>query len=151
MIPQFEKLNLREQELLIKAPVLLSVLAACSEHFINQKQKADAIKLAHIKTFTAVPELQPYFKEVEKNFKAQFEETAERYYPFDEDHRNKLKMEIRNAQKIISGLEPSFAAALNKSLERYAIHVKRATYSIFRDFIFPLAMLDLRDNQSAMF
>jgi hypothetical protein len=146
MIPQFEKLTLREQELLIRAPVLLSVLASCSERGINQKQKADAIKLAHIKTFTAVPELQPYFREVERNFKEYFEEAAEQYYPFDEEHRRLLKTEIRKIQEIITRLNPSFAAALNKSLERYVIHVKRATYSVFRDFIFPLAMPDLKDN-----
>ena len=148
MIPQFEKLNQTEQELLIKLPVLLSVLASCSEHEINQRQKADAIKLAHIKTFTAVQELQPYYKEAEKNFKEHFEETAERYYPFDDRNRYLLKMEIENIQKIVTRLNPSYAAALNKSLERYTIHVKRATYSIFRDFIFPLAILDLKDNQS---
>ena len=146
MIPQFEKLSIREQELLMKAPVLLSVLASCSERGINQKQKADAIKLAHIKTFTAVPELQPYFKEAERNFKEHFEEAAVRYYPFDEEHRRLLKGEIKKIQEIINRLNPAYATALSKSLERYVIHVKRATYSVFRDFIFPLAMPDLKDN-----
>ena len=149
MIAQLEKLNPKEQELLIKAPVLLSVLASSSEHVINKTQKSDAIKLAHIKTFTAVPELQPYFKEAEKNFKENFEEIAKQYYPFDEVHRNLLKLEIQNIQKIIAKLSPSYGKALSKSLERYTIHVKRATYSIFQDFIFPLAMLDLKDSQSA--
>jgi hypothetical protein len=146
MIPQLKKLSTREQELLISAPVLFSVLASCSEHGINQKQKADAIKLAHIKTFTALPELQPYFREAEKNFKEHFEEAAEKYYPFDEEHRLLLKNELRKIRGIISRLDPGYASALNKSLERYVIHVKRATYSIFRDFIFPLAMPDLKDN-----
>jgi hypothetical protein len=149
MIPQFEELNGKEQDLLIRAPVLLSVLASCSENAINKNQKADAIKLAHIKTFTAVPELQPYFKEVEKNFKEHFEQIGEQYYPFDNVHRNLLKLEIQNIQKIIAKLNPSYGKPLSKSLERYTIHVKRATYSIFQDFIFPLAMLDLKDNQSA--
>ncbi len=149
MIPQLEKLSIQEQELVMKAPVLLSVLASCSDHGINKTQKTDAIKLAHIKTFTAVPELQPYFKEVEKNFTEQFEQVAEKYYPYDEDQRNLLKLEIIKMQKIIAKLSPSYALALGKSLERYTIHVKRATYSIFQDFIFPLAMLGLRDGQSA--
>jgi hypothetical protein len=149
MIQQLEKLTPEEQELLMKAPVLLSVLASCSDHVINETQKADAIKLAHIKTFTALPELQPYFKEVEKNFKEQFEQVANNYYPYDKDRRNLLKLEIMKMQKIITKLTPSYGQALSKSLERYTIHVKRATYSIFQDFIFPLAMLELRDNQSA--
>jgi hypothetical protein len=151
MIPQFEKLNMYEEELLVKAPVLLSVLASCSRNSINKIQKADAIKLAHIKTFTAIPELQPYFKEAEKNFKEQFEDTAEQYYPFDEQKRNLLKKEIAKVQETIKKLEPRYALALTKSLERYAGHVKRATHSIFRDFIFPLAMPDLKDNQSLAF
>jgi hypothetical protein len=149
MIAQFEKLTPQEQELLIKAPVLLSVLASCSENAINKTQKSDAIKLAHIKTFTAVVELQPYFKEVEKNFKEHFEQIAKQYYPFDDIHRNLLKSEIKNIEKIIAKLNPSYGKALSKSLERYTIHVKRATYSIFQDFIFPLAMLDLKNPQSA--
>jgi hypothetical protein len=149
MIAQFEKLTPQEQELLIKAPVLLSVLASCSERGINKAQKSDAIKLAHIKTFTAIVELQPYFKLVEKSFKEHFEQIAEQYYPIDDDHRNLLKLEIQNIQKIIAKLNPSYGRALSKSLERYTIHVKRATYSIFQDFIFPLALLDLKDTQSA--
>jgi len=143
MIPQIAKLSPGEQDLLIKAPVLLSVLASCSGHAINKTQKADAIKLAHIKTFTAIPELQPYFKEVEKNFKEHFEETARQFYPFDEEHRNLLKMEIKKVQDIIGRLDPRYGTILNKSLERYSIHVKRATYSVFREFIFPLVILDL--------
>jgi hypothetical protein len=151
MIAQFEKLAPQEQELLIQAPVLLSVLASCSEHAINKAQKSDAIKLAHIKTFTAIAELQPYFKEVEKNFKEHFEQIAEQYHPFDNIHRNLIKLEIQNIQKIISKLNPSYGKALSKSLERYTVHVKRATYSIFQDFIFPLAMLDLKNSQSPTF
>jgi len=144
MIPQFEKLNLQEQKLLIKAPVLLSVLASCADHSINKTQKAEAIRLAHIKTFTAIPELQPYFKEVENNFKEHFEETARRYYPFDEAQRDLLKTEIKNVQDIIPKLNPFYARALTRSLERYAGHVKRATHTVFRDFIFPLVILDLK-------
>jgi hypothetical protein len=149
MIAQLEKLSPQEQEMLIKAPVLFSVLASCSEHGINKAQKSDAIKLAHIKTFTAVPELQPFFKEAEKNFKEHFEQVAALYYPYDKAQRDLLKLEIKKIQDIISKLNPSYGTALTKSLERYVIHVKRATYSIFQDFIFPLAMLDLKDSQSA--
>jgi hypothetical protein len=149
MIAQLQNLNPQEQDFLIKAPALLSVLASCSERTINKTQKIDAIKLAHIKTFTAIPELQPYYKAAENNFKENFEQIAHQYYPYDEAHRYLLKLEIGNIQKIIAKLDPSFGTALTKSLERYTIHVKRATYSIFQDFIFPLAMLDLRDSQSA--
>ena len=49
MIKQFEKLTTEERDLLYKAPVLVSVLASCSFNEVNKSQKADAIKLAHLK------------------------------------------------------------------------------------------------------
>ncbi|HCL82341.1 MAG TPA: hypothetical protein DIC22_00130, partial [Chitinophagaceae bacterium] len=91
MIPQFEKLSGEEAELLLEAPALISVMASCSDRNINKRQKADAIKLAHIKTFTAIPVLQPYYREVEKDFANRFDRIAEKYFPFDEKKRNELK------------------------------------------------------------
>ena len=55
MIKQFEKLTTEERSLLYKAPVLVSVLVSCSFNEVNKYQEADAIKLAHLKTFTAIP------------------------------------------------------------------------------------------------
>ena len=94
MITHLEKLTEAEQELLLKAPVLMSVLASCSGGEVNKQQKADAIKLSHIKTFTAIPILRPYYREVEKNFQEDFESVAKTYYPFDDKKRNELKKEI---------------------------------------------------------
>jgi hypothetical protein len=149
MIPQFEKLNAREQDLLMRAPVLLSVLASCSDQVINETQKADAIKLAHIKTFTAIPMLRPYFLEVEKNFQQEFEKTAAAFYPFDETRRAELKAEVKMVQETLTKLNSAYAEALSNCLQRYASHVKRATHSIFRDFVFPLVILDLKGHPSA--
>ena len=84
MIKQFEKLTEEEQALLLKAPVLVSVLAACSFNYVNKAQKADAIKLAHFKTFTAAPVLLPYYIEVDKTFREEFDATVQQYFPFDD-------------------------------------------------------------------
>jgi hypothetical protein len=83
MINQFSRLTPQEQELLLKAPALVSVLTACSYNEVNKAQKADAVKLSHLKTYTADPLLRDYYKEVEKEFKNQFEAIAGEYYPFD--------------------------------------------------------------------
>ena len=83
MIKQFTKLTNQERELLYKAPVLVSVLTSCSLNEVNEVQKADAIKLSHLKTFTAKPELRSYYAEVNKLFKDQFDATVKEYFPFD--------------------------------------------------------------------
>ena len=91
----------------------------------------------------------PILKRQKKILKNILKKQRSGIIPLMKNTGNLLKMEIKKIQEIISSLNPSYAVALSKSLERYVIHVKRATYSIFRDFIFPLAMPDLKDNQSA--
>lgn len=138
MIIQFEKLTAQEQELLFKAPVLVSVLASCSFNEVNKTQKADAIKLAHLKTFTAMPLLLPYYNEVEKRFKELFEAAIKEYAPFDENKINALKNEMDKVNLVIKKLDTEYAQALHKSLEKYASHVKRSTHSVFVDFLIPI-------------
>ena len=138
MIKQFEKLTEEEQALLLKAPGLVSVLAACSFNYGNTAQKADAIKLAHFKTFTAAPVLLPYYIEVDKTFREEFDATVQQYFPFDDEKRNQLKKEISRVNNVIARLDKDYAAILHKSLEKYARHVNKAAHSIFEDFIFPI-------------
>ena len=145
MVNEFRKLTNEERALLYKAPVLLSVLTSCSYNDINQIQKRDAIKLAHLKTFTADPLLIPYYEEVEKNFESQFEAIAQKYYPFDDAQRLALKAEIEKVAEIISKLDNRYANILKKSFQSYVTHVKRSIHSVFQDFLFPLHIPGLND------
>ena len=145
MIKQFEKLTTEERSLLYKAPVLMSVLASCSFNEVNKYQKADAIKLAHLKTFTAIPLLLPYYSEVEKTFKEQFETAIKKYFPFDEAKQNDIKKEIERVNLAIGKLDKEFGLLLRSSLERYARHVNKGAHSVFQYFIFPIPIRGLTD------
>ena len=138
MIKHFEKLTKEETELLYKAPVLVSVLVSSRDHEISNDEKADAIKLAHLKTFTADPMLISYYKEVEKNFKNYFETIVKKYTPFDDAKREALEKEIAILNTVITKLDKPFASTLHRSLSNYAEHVKEADKSIFVSFIFPI-------------
>lgn len=145
MIKQFEKLTMEERGLLFKAPVLVSLLASCSFNEINKDKQADAIKLSHLKTFTATPLLLPYYAQVEKHFKEQFENGIIQYFPFDEAKRNDIRKEIEKVNLAIGKLDKEFALALQNSLEGYVKHVNKAAHSIFQDFIFPVPIPGLTD------
>jgi hypothetical protein len=138
MIDQFETLILEERELLLRTPVLLSVFTACSDKQINRAQKADAIKLSHLKPFTADPSLIPFYKEVEKNFEQDFELISKQYSPFDEESRRRVKSEIKRAQLILGKLNRDYASKLLRSFEKYERHVRRAAHSVVEDFVFPV-------------
>ena len=145
MIPQFKKLTDHERELLYKAPVLISLQVSCSEKKVNKVQKRDAIKLAHLKTFTADPLLIPYYTEVEGDFEKQFESAEKKYCPFDEAKQQELAIEIEEINKIISKLDPLYARILSKSFKKYESHVRRADHNVVQDFLIPLQIPGLND------
>lgn len=147
MIAQINKLTPQEKEILFKAPILVSVLAASSDHDINNKEKADAISLEHIKTFSADELLIPYYKEAEKDFKKHFEEVVNKYAPFDDTKREALKEEINKLNIVIAKLDKQYAQALHTSLSSYAEHVKKAgNYSLLMNFIFPIPIHGFTDQ-----
>lgn len=134
----FDDLPAEEQRLLLKAPVLVSVLASTKSNSINKAQKADAIKLAHFKTFTANPLLLSYYNKVDESFKDDFEASVKQYFPFDESKTLELKNELNVIHGIIKKLDHTYGSILIRSLEKYALHVKKAGHSVIEDFIFPI-------------
>jgi len=145
MQEQFEKLKQEDRDLLLKAPVLVSIIAAHGHHEMNKKKKADAIKLAHLKTFTAVPLLQPYYKEVEKNFEQNFEALEKKYSPFDEGKMQELQQEVCKVNAVLSKMDQVFAGTLHWSLGKYAAHVKKADRGVVESFFMPFLIPGLTE------
>jgi hypothetical protein len=143
IIDAFKQLSEIDREYLYKAPVFVSVLAASTNNRINKKQKADALKLARLKTFTARPELIFFYKIVEKNFKDGFEELEKQYKPFNKQKREALIKELEKVDVVISKLDKRIAEILHKSLNEYAHHIKKAGIGILDDFVFPLPIKGL--------
>ena len=107
--------------------------------------QADAIKLAHLKTFTAVPFLVDYFMEVELNFVSNFEEVARKYAPFTDQTRSELKQEILAINAVIEKLDKNFGASLKSSLVKYGEHVNKSDRSVLEDFLFPFKLHGIND------
>jgi hypothetical protein len=112
---------------------------------VNNNQKADAVKLAHLKTFTADPLLHSYYAKVEEKFKEKFEAAVRKYFPFHDASRQKLKKEIEKINGIIGKLDPIYGSLLQTSLVKYSNHVKKANHNVFQDFLIPLPITGLTD------
>ena len=143
MIKQFQNLTNDEVKVLMKAPVLMSVFAACSADGISKAQKADAISLSHLKSYTANSALLPFYREVEKNFEEQFELAVKEYSPFDKEKMQQLKKDVERVKLIVSKLDPQYGSILLRSFEKYERHVRRAGHSVVEDFIFPIPIRGL--------
>jgi len=143
MIKEFEILTAGEKAILLKAPAIVSVLAFTSFKEISKTQKDEAVKLAHMKTFTEVNLLVPYYEEVDRHFKKNLEEYIERYFPFNTANCNAIKEEMNKVDIIINKLDKLYGALLRKSLAGYARHINNTAHSVFQDLIFPVAFSKL--------
>jgi len=145
MLSRFEILHPMERELLFKVPILVSVFAIDDNTQRKVYKNTEVIRLAHLETFVSYPILQPYYREVKKRFKKEFEAAARKYYPMDDEKRMELQAEMNKASGVIEKLDKSFAVVLYNSLKEYTEHVKNARYSSFQDFVFPLRIPGLTD------
>jgi hypothetical protein len=134
----FEKLSAEEKKLVYQAPAMVSVLASCQGEKILPARKLDALKLAHMKSFTADPSLLFYYKKVEDSFENDFNEIAHKYEPFSTEKRHLLKNQVEKISHLIKKLDPAFGTLFARSLRKYADHVRKADHSVFQDFIFPV-------------
>ena len=143
MIKEFKILTTEEKVLLLKAPVIVSVLTLSSFKEITKAQKDSAVKLAHMKTFTEHYLLAPYYEEVDKNFKKELEQYAAYFFPFDSMRNIAIKKEMDKVNSVIDKLDNVYAGLLRKSLAGFARHVNHAAHSVFQDLIFPVAFSKL--------
>lgn len=130
---QLKKLTNNERELLLKAPVLISILAASTDEKIDRKEQKEAIELSHLRTFTSSPILQPFYKEVEVVFKKNLEELLHKYEPFNVTRQNLIKSELKIIYNLLSKLDDKFEKELKESLESYRKHIANVHIK-FTDF-----------------
>jgi len=142
---QLKKLSDKDRALLLNAPVLVSLLAASTDGIIDKKEKADAIELSHLRTFTAPPLLQPYYKEVEKIFKPELENLIEQYAPLNEVQQKVLHKEIEKAYDVLGRLDKNFRKQLTESLKSYAKHVGNIHRNFLEYFVFPIPITGITD------
>lgn len=142
---ELKKLSQDDLYLLLKAPAIVSFMAAATEGKMDEKEKADAIELSHLRTYTSEEMLQPYYKEVEKNFKAELNELIRNYSLMDEEKKRELQDKMEKINAIINKLDPAFALSLKESLNTYAKHVANIHRTFLEYFVFPMNIPGVTD------
>ena len=145
MEEQFKKLSDKDRSLLLKAPVLVSLLAASTDGIIDNKEKAAALELSHLRTFTAPPLLRPYYREVEKIFKPELEKLIQEYSPIDELQQNVLRKEVEKVYVVLEQLDEKLREEIKESLKSYAKHVGDIHRNFLEYFVFPMNIPGITD------
>jgi hypothetical protein len=119
-----DELSNEDRLVLLKAPALVSVLAALlDDGKVDSKEMADAIDMSHLRTFTADVPLQPFYEEAYIDFKQNLNGLIGHYSPFDDDQIERMKEEIDLVYRVMAKLDKGYAGRLKDSLMSYAAHV----------------------------
>jgi hypothetical protein len=144
MSTEFQNLNTEEKKTLLEAPAIVSVLSALSaDGTIEENEKAEAIRLSHLRPFTSPEILNDYYKEVEINFEKNLNQLINKLPPETDAKKEYLRDELRRLTPILTKMDKEFSMTLVDSLKSYARHVFKAHSHFLEYFVLPVFMNDI--------
>ncbi|HHP7240700.1 MAG TPA: hypothetical protein ACFCUD_03465 [Cyclobacteriaceae bacterium] len=120
MIPEFENLRPEEVEIMLRAPVLVSILIAGADGNIDKREMKEAIATARSKQSRAREQLVDYYKLVGKDFDKRFQEMVKEFPNKPEDRNPLITKELRRLNRILPKLDNNFAVKFYASLKELA-------------------------------
>jgi len=131
MIPAFEHLSDTDLEILLKAPLLVSILIAGADGHIDQEEVKGAIRQAQRNAGRAHASLDEFYKTAGQDFEDKFKFVLA-LYPHDSKLRNPLvAQELAQLNAIFKKLPVPLASDLYKSLQQLAQQVASSSGGMF--------------------
>ncbi len=117
MIKEFEKLREDEIQVLLDAPVYVSILIAGADGNIDKSERKEAIGVARAKQSRAREQLVDFYKVISEKFESRFNELIDSL-PDDTEERNKaITMELRKLNFILPKIEKNWSIKFYASLK----------------------------------
>lgn len=146
---EFNNLSAEEKQVVLAAPVNVAILAAIADDGeVDKREKASAIKLAHLRTFTSHELLKELYSEVDANFEINFDSTV---HDIPAEFSVEEKMEfVRERLKplpvVLEKIDRRTAELYVESLESFASHVFKAHSNVLNVFLLPTIRLDFNGD-----
>jgi hypothetical protein len=127
MIKEFEKLREDEVEVLLNAPINVTILIAGADGNIDGAEQKHAVEIAKAKQSRANEQLLDYYNEVGARFEAKFHSLIETY-PKAVEERNKLiTLELRKLNFIFAKIDKSYSTKIYGSLKELAKRIAESS------------------------
>ncbi len=127
MIKEFDNLREEEVEVMLKAPVLVSVLIAGADGTIDKAETKEAISIARGKQSRAREQLVDYYKLVGEGFEAKFNEMVQSYPSKPEERNPMIIAELKRLNRILPKLDKNFSVKFHASLKDLAKKIAEAS------------------------
>lgn len=126
----YENLAAEDLQLLLDAPILVTILIGGADGNLDADEKAWGDKLAHIRQNSDSHFLSDYYEDASQNFSERLE-TIFATFPEDTDERCEMISEILSGlNDVYKNLDVNFVTALNESLRSFAHQIAEASGGI---------------------
>lgn len=127
MISEFVPLREDEREILLDAPILVSILIAGADGNIDEQEKRKAIDIAQTKQSRAREQLSDYYNLVGERFEDRFYKLIEELPKDTEARTDRLCIELRKLNFILPKVDIKFGIKLHASLKDLAKKIAEAS------------------------
>ncbi len=141
MPTEIEKLSEEDRIILLKAPAIVALLAAVSDDGeVSKSEKAESIKLAHVRTYSSPEILRNYYLKAEGYFVEAFEEELAKLPEGQEAKEKYLEDKLTDLNKVLPKLNEVYAKELVTSLKSFSKHIFESNSSVLEYFLLPIFM-----------
>lgn len=130
MITEFNNLNEEEVELLLKAPILVSILIAGADGKIDKSEIKEAVELSKAKQKRARRDLIDYYVEVGTDFEDKIKVLINQFPSDASERNNSIEKELKGLNTILPKLDIHFSKELYASLKDIAKKIAEASGGI---------------------
>jgi hypothetical protein len=127
MIPEFNNLTDSQIELLLKAPILVSILIAGADGEIDKNEIKHSILVTEDKQAIPKNKLSRYYKEVSQDFEDKLKIILASYPKKSGERNLMIEAELKELNDILSKIDQEFAVLLYNSYKEIAQKVAQSS------------------------
>jgi len=130
MEQSFEQLPVTEQQTLLDAIPLITILVAGADDEIDTQERAWAQKLTDIRSYSNAEVLRSYYEKVEQQFEERIDHFLNEVSDNTEQRMQEVSAHLSKTNAILSKLNPSYGSTLYQSWLSFAKHIAKASGGI---------------------
>ncbi len=135
----FENLSADELRQLMDAPAWMALMAAYStDGRLTDSERDGAIRLAHVRSFTAPKSIRSLYIKISKDFPQRLLKLNSRLPEKKQDKLTYIRAQVKSSHKLLTKLDSDVAETLEENLNSFYKHVFNSDKGFFHYFALPV-------------
>ena len=131
MLYHISKLHRDEQELVKKAPLLVSILVAGADGQVDSDEIEKAVKLIHTKSFSESSDIRHLYREIDHDVEAGLNALLKELPTDAEEREKRISEQLAGLNHILGKLDSQIATDFYNSLRSFALRVAQTSGGVF--------------------